>query len=114
MYMDLKLVMPVCCKRYLTLALNALSVQQSSKYPNPYGKYLKTIVKCAIENCDESMRYAAKDLVDRSINVGVSTKIAVSVDGTWQKRYGHDSLLGGTFVISIENGIVFSMILQCL
>ena len=63
-------------------------------YPNPYGKYLKTIVKCAIENCEESMRCAVKDLVDRSIIVDVPTKIAVSVDGTWQKRYGYNPLRG--------------------
>ena len=55
------------------------------------------------------MRCAAKDLVDCSINVGVPIKIAVSVDGTWQKRYGYNSLLGATFVISIENSLVYSI-----
>ena len=32
--------------------------------------------------------------------------IAFSVDGTWQKRYGHNSLLGASIIISIENGKV--------
>ena len=30
----------------------------------------------------------------------------MSVDGTWQKRYGHNSLLGMVFVISIVTGCV--------
>ena len=34
------------------------------------------------------------------------TEISISVDGTWQKRYGHNSLLGATFILSIDNGCV--------
>ena len=30
----------------------------------------------------------------------------MSVDGTWQKRYGYNSLLGATFIISVDNGCV--------
>ena len=33
-------------------------------------------------------------------------EIAVSCDGTWQKRYGHNSLLGATFIISTDNGVL--------
>ena len=72
---------------------------------NPYSKYLKTIVKCAMENCEESLSCAAKTLVTQQINDG-GTQIAFGVDGTWQKRYGHNSLLGATFVLSIHNGCV--------
>ena len=37
-------------------------------------------------------------------------QISVSMDGTWQKRCGHNSLLGASFVISIDNGLVLIMI----
>ena len=78
----------------------------ASVHGNLYFKYLKTIVcKYAMEKCEESMSYAAKTLVTQEINDG-ATQIAVSVDGTWQKRYGHNSLLGTTFVLSIHNGCV--------
>ena len=52
----------------------------------------------------ESMiKYAAKDLVKDGTS---PTEIAVSWGGTWQKQYGHNSLLGATFIISIGNGCV--------
>ena len=49
------------------------------------------------------MKHAAKDLVKDGTS---PTEIAVSCDGTWQKRYGNHSLLGATFIISIDNGCV--------
>ena len=33
-------------------------------------------------------------------------EVSVSVDGTWQKRYGHNSLLGASFVLSVDSGQV--------
>ena len=56
-----------------------------------------------MEKCDESMKYAAQNLSHNNL---LPTEVAVSIDGTWQKRYGHNSLLGATFVISIQNGCV--------
>ena len=70
----------------------------------PYSKYLKVILKSAMETCDESMKYAAQS---PSHNNLLPTEEAVSIDWTWwQKHYGHNSLLGATFVISIQNGCV--------
>ena len=69
----------------------------------PYSKYLKVILKSAMEACDESMKYAAQNLSHNNLS---PTEVAVSIDGTWQKCYGHNSLLGATFVISIQNGCV--------
>ena len=34
---------------------------------------------------------------------------SVSVDGTWQKRYGHSSLLGVVFVLAVETGEVLDL-----
>ena len=54
-------------------------------------------------------QHAAKDLV----KAGASpTEIAVSCDGTWQRRYGHNSLLDATFIISIDNGCFIDYILS--
>ena len=48
-----------------------------------------------------------------SNNEVLPTEVAVSIDGTWQKRYGHNSLLGATFVISIYNGCVLDYSIKC-
>ena len=40
-------------------------------------------------------------------------EISVSVDGTWKKRYGHNSLLGALFEISTENGEVLDYAIRC-
>ena len=37
--------------------------------------------------------------------------VSVSVDGTWQKRYGHNSLLGASFIISV-NGLVLDYVFK--
>ena len=76
-------------------------------YPSNYSTYLKYITRCAEKNCEESMKGAASSLhklhkVDDNIVIG----IPVSVDGTWQKRYGHNALLGVSFLVFIDNGRV--------
>ena len=42
-------------------------------------------------------------------NVG---EISVSVDGTWQKRYGHNSLLGASLVLLVDNGQVLDYVIK--
>ena len=50
----------------------------------PYSKYLKVILRSsAIDNCEESMKHAAKDLVKDGTSPNEN---AVSCDGTWQKQ----------------------------
>ena len=48
------------------------------------------------------MKHAAKDLVKDETS---PAEIAVSCDDTWQKQYGYNSLVGATFIISIDNGL---------
>ena len=36
--------------------------------------------------------------------------VSVSVDGTLQKRYGHNSLLDASFIISVDNGLVLDYV----
>ena len=76
----------------------------------PYSKYLKVILKSTVETCDESMNCAAQSLSNNEV---LPTEVTVSIDGTWQKRYGQNSLLGATFVISIYNGCVLDYSIKC-
>jgi len=73
---------------------------------NAYNNYLRHLKSHAIFNCDRSMHDAAKELrqnllKDQADN-GQILNTAVSVDGFWQKRYGHNSLNGLVYIISIE------------
>ena len=55
----------------------------------------------ADEHCQDGTNMAAESLRKRDDD---KAEISVSVDGTWQKRYGHNSLLGASFIIPTENG----------
>ena len=55
---------------------------------------LKSIMKMKDSKCTDLDLYS--DVFD----------VSVSVDGTWQKRYGHSSLLGVVFILSTETGEV--------
>ena len=76
----------------------------------PYSKYLKVILKSAVETCDESINRAAQSLSNNEV---LPTEVAVSIDGTRQRGYEHNSLLGDTFVISICNGCVLDYSIKC-
>ena len=38
---------------------------------------------------------------------------AVTIDGTWQKRYGFNSLLGIFFIISVDTGEILDFEVKC-
>ena len=71
-------------------------------YPNSFTEYMRHISNVAALHCQESMNTAAS--LRRKDNE--LAKVSVSVDGTWQKRYGHNSLLGASFVLSVDSGQV--------
>ena len=86
-----------------------LSVVSSMDLPPPvhiapYAIYLKVILKSFIDNIlwGEYEQNAEKDLAKDETS---PTEIGVNSDGTWQKRYGYNSLLGATFIISIDNAL---------
>ena len=76
-------------------------------HPSHYSKYLKYIGKASFDICNESMKATCINL---KMLYGVPEidviDVPVSIDGTWQKRYGHNSLLGVSFVISMDTGCV--------
>ena len=74
-------------------------------HPSHYNKYLKYISKASFDICNESMKAACINL---KMLYGVPEidviDVPVIIDGTWQNRYGHNSLLGVSFVISMDTG----------
>lgn len=45
-------------------------------------------------------------------DIGQVVDVAISVDGSWRKRYGHNSLNGIVFVISIDTGCVLDYVVK--
>ena len=83
---------------------------------HPYSKYITFIEKKTMENCNQSLSVAAKHL-RKLKSKGADNQIIdipVSVDGSWQKRYGFNSLLGMIFIISIDTGCVLDFIIKSL
>ena len=78
----------------------------------PYSRYLKYLESEAINNCEKSLLRAGKvrELVLRNDNK--IAEIPISIDGSWQKRYGHNSLLGIVFAISIDTGEVLDYVVK--
>ena len=69
---------------------------------NNFDKLSNTIKTATKEIADMSMRNAAKEIQDETKDI---TDVAVSVDGSWQKR-GFSSLNGVVTAISIKSGKV--------
>ena len=90
----------------------------------PYNKILKTLSEKAVGKCEIIMRNAAKKLTEITLcdnpddifvddNHTLITKVAVTVDGTWQRR-GHCSKIGVVFVISVITGEVLDYVVKSL
>ena len=60
------------------------------------------------------MLAAAKHLRALKYGDDVIVDVPVSVDGSWQKRYGHNSILGMVFVMSIDTGHVLDYSVKSL
>ena len=80
-----------------------------------YNQHMKKIQKSAINNAEQLMCEAAERLTNLAsseeedcvveINGQKATKVALSMDGTWQKR-GHSSKIGVVFAVSVRTGEV--------
>ena len=78
-----------------------------------YNQHMKQIEKIAVDNAETLMCKAAErlrnlvsnenadDMVD--IDGHAVAKVAVTIDGTWQKR-GHSSKIGVIFAVSVKTG----------
>ena len=84
--------------------------------PKAYNAVVKEIQSSVEKECEKCLKAASTKLkeftkatdtncVDLDIKDDIFP-VAVSVDGTWQKRYGFSSLLGVIFVISMDTGEV--------
>ena len=79
---------------------------------HPYNKYIKFIKGNSIKNCEQSISVDAKHfcaLKYGGIDDDIIVDVPVSVDGSWQKRYGHNSMISMVFVMSIDTGHVKSL-----
>ena len=90
----------------------------------PYNDHLKKIDKEAVAYAEQVMNEAAlrlqqlvqrqnPELIHKDINGKSLGDVAVTVDGTWQKR-GHSSKIGVVFVISVDTGEVLDYEIKCL
>ena len=90
----------------------------------PFNNLCKTLANTSFEKASVSMKNAANTLFtlvenEKPENIitlsnGKSVaKVAVSVDGTWQKR-GHTSRIGIVFIISIMTGEVLDFVIKSL
>ena len=88
-----------------------------------FSKNVFWIFKKAVDKCEIIMRNPAKKLLeitcDNPDDIFVDddhtmiTKVAVTVDGTWQ-RCGHCSKIGVVFVISVITGEVINYVVKSL
>ena len=84
--------------------------------PKAYNAVVKEIQSSVEKECEKSLKAASLKLKEfmkatdpKCADLDFEDDIfpvAVSVDGTWQKRYGFSSLLGVIFVISMDRGEV--------
>ena len=57
------------------------------------------------------MRYPENHIYKSDVKNSIL--IAVTIDGTWQKRYGLSSLLGVAFIILADTGEVLNFEVKC-
>ena len=84
---------------------------------HPYNNYLNYLLTTTIQNVHNSMSKAASRLRQQNLeNDDGSTlvDVAVSVDGSWQKRHGFNSLLGMVFIISVDTRQVLDYAVKSL
>ena len=83
---------------------------------NSYNRYLHNTENFAIENYERSMKKAAQELRTLILNdepdIDQVLDVAVSVDGSWQKRYEHNIMNGIRFFISIDTGCVLDYVVK--
>ena len=61
-----------------------------------------------MDNAANHLRSSVDDGIE--ITVENAPGVSVTVDGTWQKRYGFSSLVGAVFIISVDTGEVLDYV----
>ena len=76
----------------------------------PYQRYLKHILEKTTSECERSMFYPSSkfrhDILMGDYSEDVIVDVPISIDGSWQKWYGFNSLLGVVLALSIDTGCV--------
>ena len=87
-----------------------------------YNNILKKISVNSVDIAEQSMIKASSTLISMYNDNYDDTDIesceersrkSSAIDGTWQKRYGFNSLLGVVFIISVDTGEVLDYEIKC-
>lgn len=80
-----------------------------------YEKYTTTTASSSVDLAEKLMNEAAQRLRDVDVDTNSTTvkDVAVSVDGTWQKR-GHNSKIGVVFIIAMQTGEILDYEIKSL
>ena len=87
-----------------------------------FNENMKKVSSSSVEEVEKSLQQSAKnvktflrqncaDFAEKDIDYNIYD-CSVSVDGTWQKRYGFLSLLGVIYLISMETGEVLDYVVK--
>ena len=87
-----------------------------------FNENMKKVSSSSVEEVEKSLQQSAKnvktflrqncaDFAEKDIDYNIYD-CSVSVDGTWQKRYGFSSLLGVIYLISMETGEVLDYVVK--
>ena len=68
--------------------------------PSDWGKYQTVLHECFQKRAQWSMQRAVQEAVDQSVVSRGSSELTASFDGSWMKRYGHNSKAGITTCVS--------------
>ena len=76
----------------------------------PYQQYLKHILEKTTSECERSMLNASsklrQNILMETYSEDAIVNVPISIDGSWQKRYGFNSLLVLVLALSIDTGCV--------
>ena len=82
--------------------MNSVDIAEQSRI-----KASRTLISMYNDNYDDT------DTENCKKDGGKAVPVGVTVDRTWQKRYGFNSLLGVVFIISVDTGEVLDYEIKC-
>ena len=100
----LRLLRSICTKLDLPLPVTE----------KPYINYIKFLEDKIKVDCERCMADAASKfhVLENALVQEDVLHISVSVDGTWQKRHGFNSMHSVVFIISIVHGLVLDYVVK--
>ena len=102
----------LCCSLDIPAPVTTNAFQSTmKKLTTSYQEEAQISLGKAATNLKEIMQMNNPEVINHEIATP-NVPVSVSVDGTWQKRYGYSSLLGVVFILSVETGEVLDFEVQ--